>query len=108
MVACLDIELHQMDVKIAFLNRELEEEIYVAQHTGFVKEGNEHKVCKLLKSIYGLKLSSRQWHIRFQEVVLSNGFTMLDEDNCVYIKRRNSRYIIMSLYMDDILITVDE
>ena len=104
MVACLDIELHQMDVNTAFLNGDLEEEIYMAQPTWFIKEGNKHKVCKLLKSIYGLKQSLRQWYIRFQEVALSNGFTMLDEDNCVYIKRRNSKYIIMSLYVDDILI----
>ena len=87
MVACLDLELHQMDVKTAFLNGELEEEIYMAQSTGFIKEGNEYKVCKLLKSIYGLKQSSRQCYIRFQEVVLSNGFTMLDEDNCVYTSK---------------------
>ena len=75
-VASLDLELHQMDVKTAFLNGELDEEIYMEQPTGFVEEGNKHKVCKLLKSIYGLKQSSRQWYFRFQEVVLSNGFTM--------------------------------
>ena len=103
-VACLDLELHQMDVKTAFLNGELDEEIYMDQPTGFVKEGNEHKVCKLLKSIYGLKQSSRQWYFRFQEVVLSNGFTMIDEDNCVYTKRSKGKFVIMSLYVDDILI----
>ena len=103
-VASLDLELHQMDVKTAFLNRELDEEIYMEQPTGFVKEGHEHKVCKLLKSIYGLKQSSRQWYFRFQEVVLSNGFTMIDEDNCVYTKRSKGKFIIMSLYVDDILI----
>ena len=104
LVAGLDLELHQMDVKTAFLNGELDEEIYMDQPTGFVKEGNEHKVCKLLKSIYGLKQSSRQWYFRFQEVVLSNGFTMIDEDNCVYTKRSKGQFIIMSLYVDDILI----
>ena len=104
LVACLDLELHQMDVKTAFLNGELDEEIYMDQPTGFVKEGNKHKVCKLLKSIYGLKQSSRQWYFCFQEVVLSNGFTMIDEDNCVYTKRSKGKFIIMSLYVDDILI----
>ena len=103
-VASLDLELHQMDVKTAFLNGELDEEIYMEQPTGFVEEGNEHKVCKLLKSIYGLKQSSRQWYFRFQEVVLSNGFTMIDEDNCVYTKRSKGKFVIMSLYVDDILI----
>ena len=86
-----------MDVKTTFLNGELDDEIYMEQPNGFVKEGNEHKVCKLLKSIYGLKQSSRQRYFLFQEVVLSNGFTMIDEDNCVYTKRCKGMFVIMSL-----------
>jgi Reverse transcriptase (RNA-dependent DNA polymerase) len=58
-VAYLDLELYQMDIKTAFLNDNLEEEIYMEQHASFVVEGQEHKVCKLLRSIYGLKQSSR-------------------------------------------------
>ena len=54
-VAHMDLELHQMDVKTAFLNGDLEEEIYMDQPVGFVAEGQEHKVCKLKRSIYGLK-----------------------------------------------------
>ena len=54
-VASMDLELHQMDVKTAFLNGDLEEEIYMQQPVGFIKEGQENKVCRLLKSIYGLK-----------------------------------------------------
>jgi Reverse transcriptase (RNA-dependent DNA polymerase) len=54
-VVSLDLELHQMDVKTAFINGDLEEEIYMEQPASFVVEGQEHKVCKLLISIYGLK-----------------------------------------------------
>ena len=58
-VAQLDLELYHMDVKIAFLNGELDEEIYMSQHMGFEVKGQECKVCKLQRSIYGLKQSSR-------------------------------------------------
>jgi Reverse transcriptase (RNA-dependent DNA polymerase) len=58
-VAGLDLELHQMDVKTVFLNGNLEEEIYMEQPASFVVEGQEHKVCELLRSIYGLKQSFR-------------------------------------------------
>ena len=59
-VAIYNLIIHQMDVKIAFLNGDLEEEIYIDQLEGFVLSGNEHKVCKLLKSLYGLKQAPRQ------------------------------------------------
>ena len=54
-----------MDVKTAFLNGEIEEEIYMEQPVDFIAKGQEHKVCKLLRSIYGLKQSSRQWYLKF-------------------------------------------
>ena len=53
--AVMDLEIHQMDVKTAFLNGELEEDIYMDQPQGFVEEGTQHLVCKLRKSLYGLK-----------------------------------------------------
>jgi hypothetical protein len=57
-----DLLVHQMDVKTAFLNGELEEKIYMTRPDGFVVKGQEDKVCKLLKSLYGLKQAHKQWH----------------------------------------------
>ena len=59
LVAVYGLEIHQMDVKIAFLNGELEEEVYIEQPEGFVVPGKEKKVCKLIKSLYGLKTSTK-------------------------------------------------
>ena len=69
-VANLNLELYQMDVKTAFLNGELDEEIYMDQPIGFMTKVQEHKVCKIKRSIYGLKQSSRQWYLRFHQAVL--------------------------------------
>jgi Reverse transcriptase (RNA-dependent DNA polymerase) len=105
-VAGLDLELYQMDVKIAFLNGNLEEEIYMKQPTSFVVEGQEHKVCKLLRSIYDLKQSSRQWYIRFHQAIISFDFKMIDEDHYVYVKRSKNKFVILSLYVDDTLLSM--
>jgi hypothetical protein len=96
MVASLDLELHQMDVKTAFLNGDLDEEIFMDQPIGFVVKGQECKVCRLNRSLYVLKQSFRQWYKQFHQKVISNGFLMIEEDHCVYVN------IILSLYVDDI------
>jgi hypothetical protein len=85
-VAKQDLELFQMDVKTAFLNGELDEEIYMAQPAGLEVQGHERKVCRLKRSIYGLKQSSKQWYLRFHDSITSFGFKMIEEDHCVYLK----------------------
>ena len=91
-------------VKTAFLNREFDKEIYIEQPIGYIIQGQEQKVCKLLKSIYSLKKYSRQWNIQFHNVVMSHNFEMIEEDHCVYIKSSKNNFVILSLYVDDILI----
>ena len=103
-VAHMDLELYQMDVKLAFLNGELDEKIYMDQPLCFESKGQERKVCKLKRSIYSLKQASRQWNIKFHHVVLKDGFKMIEEDHCVYLKCSNSGFVILSLYVDDILL----
>ena len=73
-VAHFDMELNQMDVRTTFLNGDLVEDVYMSQPTGFEEVGKESMVCKLQKSIYGLKQASRQWYLKFDEVVIANGF----------------------------------
>ena len=70
-VALRNLEVYQMDVKIAFLNREFNEETYMEQLEGFSAHGKERKVCRLVESLYGLKQASKQWHEKFDNVMLS-------------------------------------
>ena len=84
LVAYFDFDLHQMDVKTAFLNGNLEEEVYIKQPEGFSSSEGEHLVCKLKKSIYGLKQSSHQWYFKFYEVITSFGFEENIMDQCIY------------------------
>jgi hypothetical protein len=99
-----NLEIHQMDVKTAFLNGDLDEEIYMEQPEGFRVPGQEEKVCKLVKSLYGLKQAPKQWHEKFDNVMISNGFQINECDKCVYIKECNRGYVIVCLYVDDMLI----
>ena len=92
-----------MDVKTVFLNRNLTEEVYMTQPEGFTfKDSN--KVCKLQRSIYGLKQTSRSWNIRFDETVKEFGFSQNMDEPCVYKKVNGSAVVFLVLYVDDILL----
>jgi len=103
LVAHLDLELFKMDIKIAFLNGNIEEEIYMDQLIGFISKGQEDKICHLKGSIYGLKQSSRAWCFRFYEAIISLGLNMVSEDHCMYIMKTTKRIMFLTLYLDDIL-----
>jgi len=83
LVAHYDLELHQMDVKTAFLNGDIEETIYMIQPENFVLGNSKSMVFKLNKSIYGLKQASRQWYYKFHQVITSYGFEANAVDDCV-------------------------
>ena len=93
-----------MDVKTTFLNGNLYEEVYMQQPEGFVESENSHLVCRLKKSIYGLKQASRQWYLKFDEIISSMGFVENKVDQCIYLKVSGSHFIILVLYVDDILL----
>jgi hypothetical protein len=104
LVAHYDLELHQMDVKTAFLIGNLQENVYMVQPEGFAVEGKGDMGCKLKKSLYGLKQVSRQWYIQFDEVIRSFGFTEIKVDNRIYVKFKGKDFTILVLYVDDILL----
>ena len=75
-----------MDVKVAFLNGDLDCDIYMEQPEGYVR--GRDKVCKLNKAIYGLKQSARQWYQKFTNLMLKNNFTQSYKDSCLFIHKK--------------------
>lgn len=102
--AYYDYEIWQMDVKTAFLNGHLSEDVYMAQPDGFIDPKYPNRVCKLNKSIYGLKQASRSWNLRFDQKVKEFGFVKNEDEPCVYRKASGSAISFLILYVDDILI----
>ena len=102
------LELYQIDVRTTFLNGDLIKDVYMSQPTGLEEVGKENMVCKLQKSIYGLKQASRQWYIKFDKVVTANGFKENIVDQCIYMKVSGSKYIFLVLYVDDILLASND
>jgi hypothetical protein len=93
-----------MDVKTAFLNGNLTKDVYMTQLEGFVDPTNARKVCKLQKSIYGLKQASQSWNLCFDEVVKGFDFIQSEEEPCVYKKESGTYVLFLILYVDDILL----
>eukprot|EP00253_Pinus_taeda_P007670 PITA_07670 len=82
-------KIYQMDVKSAFMNGVLKEEVYVEQPPGYEVEGQEHKVCKLKKALYGLKQAPRAWYSRIDAYLIENGFDKCDVEPTLYIKEND-------------------
>ena len=96
-----DLELRSIDISHAYLNGELEEEIYMQQPEGFEVGGPEY-VCKLCKSLYGLKQASRVWNKTLHTVLISMGFQRVQSDHGLYIYYRDGIHIFMPVFVDDI------
>ena len=103
-----NLEIHQVDVKTAFLNGNLDYDIYMSQPEGFIDKDRPNFVCKLKKSIYGLKQSARCWNSTLDEALISSGYRKSDADGCIYVKSvKNSdghiSFVILAVYVDDIM-----
>ncbi|CAN0884979.1 Retrovirus-related Pol polyprotein from transposon TNT 1-94, partial [Linum grandiflorum] len=104
LASIFNMAVHQMDVKTAFLNGELNEEIYMVQPPGCSTPETFNKVCKLKKSLYGLKQAPKQWFEKFNTTVSEFGFKSNGSDTCVYTKFFGDSLVIVCLYVDDMLI----
>jgi hypothetical protein len=106
LAALEDWHIHQMDVKSAFLNGVLDEEIFMEQPQGFITTGSETQVCRLRKAIYGLKQASCQWNLQFHGVLTGLGFKRTYADAGIYVchQQEGDGPLFVILYVDDITI----
>ncbi|GJS55161.1 retrotransposon protein, putative, ty1-copia subclass [Tanacetum coccineum] len=99
--AFYDYEIWQMDVKTAFLNGYLNKEVYMEQPEGFLSQKYPNRVCKLKRSIYGLKQASRQWNKRFDDEIKKFGLNQNRDEPCVYVKASGNYVTFLILYVDE-------
>jgi hypothetical protein len=97
-----DWEMQQMDVKGTYLNGNLKEEIYMAQPEGYGDDSN--KACQLIKTLYGLKQSGREWNIKLDTQLGKRGYQRIHSDPCVYIQKTLDGMILITVWVDNILI----
>ena len=101
--AHMEIKLYQMDVKSAFLNGYLKEEVYVMQPPGFENKEFSNHVFKLDKALYGLKQAPRAWYERLSNFLLENSFRRGKVDNTLFLKSKGEHLLIVQVYVDDII-----
>ena len=93
-----------MDVKTSFLNGDLKEKVFMSRPKGFVVKGQEHKVCKLVKSLYGLKQALRAWYEKLTEHLLKLNFKHYDlDDATLFFKKVGKTVVYLVLYVDYLL-----
>ena len=98
-------KLHQIDVKSAFLNGDLKEEVFLTQPQGFEVEGKEHKVCKLIKALYDLKQAPRAWYAKIDEYLRKVCFQWSESEDTLYFRMQYKHFVIIVVYVDDLIIT---
>ena len=99
--AAHNLEIIQLDVKTAFLHGDLHEEIFMDQPPGFISSDSPTHVCRLLKSLYGLKQASRSWNVMFDGYLVGLGFVRSVADPCVYRRSEENGIVILAIWVDD-------
>ena len=99
-------DLFQMDIKNAFLNGDLSEEVYMQPHPGLSVDSN--KVCHLRRALYGLKQAPRAWFAKFSSTIFRLGYTASPYDSTLFLRRIDKSTILLLLYVDNMIITGDE
>ena len=103
-----NFKVYQMDEKSAFLNGDLEEEIYIEQPDGFILGNDPKLVCRLRKALYGLKQAPRAWYYCLDKYIHQQGFTKGSADSNLYTKIDNDKLLILVVYVDDIIFASNE
>lgn len=104
MAAQLGWPVYQFDVKSAFLNGDLQEEVYVSQPEGFISSEGKSKVYRLKKALYGLKQAPRAWYSKIDSFFQENQFRRSENEPTLYVKKRgNGDFLVVCLYVDDII-----
>lgn len=98
-------EVHHLDVKTAFLNGDIKEDVYVSQPEGFEVAGQEQMVYKLLKALYGLGQAPRAWYEKLNACLSSLCFCKCPYEQAVYTKKEGGDCMVVDVYVDDLLIT---
>jgi len=103
-----NFEMEHWDVKMAFTQAPVEEELFMYQPEGFEKERVKHEkikmVCKIKKSLYGLKQSARNWQLFLSDIISTVFFSNFLSDRCVFLKKQNEAFCIVATHVDDIFV----
>jgi hypothetical protein len=105
MAAQNDWEIHQIDIKSAYLHAEIKEDIYMRAPPGYLRAGDEGKVLKLLRCLYGLKQAGFEWSEELASVFLQIGFTWSQIDQAIYFKRLDDEHMVITMSVDDMAVT---
>lgn len=98
-------DIHHLDVKTAFLHGELKEDVFVVQPERFIVQGQEQKVYKLRKALYGLRQAPRAWNVKLNEILRGLSFQRCSKEPSLYHKKKNGFILIVVVYVDDLLVT---